>query len=133
MSNRNDCTWEKLVSEEPELLELEKRARARRRLDSLKRRILAIGEPVPEAVLEWAEKTCTLNEWYAITSEGGDTEARVERLVGWFARNPKLRSSEAYDCALEHLWRILPKCRHDDGCGFREPTPVDIDTHTLRR
>jgi hypothetical protein len=42
-------------------------------------------------------------------------EERLYRLIGWERRrkdHPVLRTSEAYDCAFEHLYEALPDCRH---------------------
>jgi hypothetical protein len=34
------------------------------------------------------------------------------RLVGWEARNPTLRTSEAYDLAYDTIYAALPDCRN---------------------
>lgn len=41
-------------------------------------------------------------------------KARMQRLAGWDARNPALRTQEAYDLAYDHLYSLLPDCR---GCS----------------
>jgi hypothetical protein len=33
--------------------------------------------------------------------------------VGWGARKPILRSSEAYDVAYDAIYELLPDCRHE--------------------
>ena len=39
-------------------------------------------------------------------------------LVGFDARPPALRPSEAYDVTYQHLYNLLPDCRHEDRiCG----------------
>jgi hypothetical protein len=41
-------------------------------------------------------------------------KAQLNPLVGWFARAPELRTSEAWDTAYKHLYKLLPDCRR---CG----------------
>jgi hypothetical protein len=48
---------------------------------------------------------CANRAWYDLF------EARFDALVGWNARNPALRSEQAYNLAFSHLYGLLPGCR----------------------
>lgn len=37
----------------------------------------------------------------------GGLKSRMDRLVGWHARNPALRDGDAYDTAYRHLWSVM--------------------------
>jgi hypothetical protein len=50
---------------------------------------------------------CANAVWYA------DFKPYLEQLVGWTARKPILRSSEAYDVAYDTVYELLPDCRHE--------------------
>ena len=41
----------------------------------------------------------------------------MSELVGIGARLEKLKSSEAYDVAYQHLYRLLPDCHHEGMCN----------------
>ncbi len=82
-------TWEDLARLEPELRRLEQ--------DILSLRRRSRG---------W-RTFCANDVWYDLF------KPRLVYLAGWGARNPALRSEEAYDLAYEHLYALLPDCR---GC-----------------
>jgi hypothetical protein len=53
-----------------------------------------------------AESFCANAIWF------GDYKPEITHLVGWFAKNPELRSSQAYDLANRMLYRSLPAFRN---------------------
>ena len=54
---------------------------------------------------------CANARWYGYNEwRGRGMKPRLERLVGWVARCPDLRTSEAYDVAYRHLYKLLPDC-----------------------
>ena len=65
-----------------------------------------------------AEKKFCANEvWYR--KEG--IKSRIRQLVGYegcHSKNDTLCTSEAYDVTYQHLWAILPDCRHRGDCLF---------------
>jgi hypothetical protein len=84
---RNDPDWEELLSLEPGLSRLLETA-------------LAVRDNNPDATM-----FCTYQHRLRI-------KARAIRLVGFQARNPDLRSMDAYTTALENLYAALPDCRN---------------------
>jgi hypothetical protein len=50
---------------------------------------------------------CANDHWY------GRFKERLCHLVGFQARNPALRTMEAYDLVYRKLYRLLPDCRHE--------------------
>ncbi len=56
---------------------------------------------------------CANAVWFGALGEEG-LRGEMARLVGWFAENPELRTTEAYDIAYETLYQALPNCR---ACG----------------
>jgi hypothetical protein len=52
---------------------------------------------------------CANDIWY------DEIKPVLVKLVGWSARNPALRTTEAYDVAYQYLYNLLPDCR-DCGC-----------------
>lgn len=54
---------------------------------------------------------CANHVWY----NSGGFKARLLSLIGWnkSVTDERLRTSEAYDVAYEHLYNLLPDCR---GC-----------------
>ncbi len=88
---RRRPTWAQLVRQEPLLAGLE----------------VSIRQVKPEG-----RYFCANRCWYGFGSwQGRGFKARLERLVGWGARNPALRTSDAYDAAYQHLYNLLPDCR----------------------
>jgi hypothetical protein len=85
-------TWKWLTAEEPALLRLEKDIRA----------VRDDGGP----------SFCANRQWYGRRDDG--FKGRVYYLAGFSARNRNLRTMEAYDVALKHLYALLPDCRN---CG----------------
>jgi hypothetical protein len=101
-------TWEALVALDPGLRVLEREARMHARLDRLKRQLLRHEWLLPAEVQRWAQRSCANDIWY----RPGGLKQRMANLVGHGARNPALKSSEAYDVAYEHLYALLPDCRN---------------------
>lgn len=104
-------SWERLVDLEPELAQLEREVRAYRRMDQLKRQLLALPVELPPDVVRWATTTCANAIWYGYGGYVG-IKPRLRTLVGWYARHPALRSREAYDLAYRRLYDGLPGCRN---------------------
>jgi hypothetical protein len=105
-------TWAALVALEPALAALEREARAVRALADRKRALLRhpCRDLLPPAVQRWAARECANFWWY----RPGGLKERMSALVGYGARDERLRSSAAYDVAYDHLYRLLPDCR---GCA----------------
>ncbi|MER3501173.1 MAG: hypothetical protein C4295_06790 [Candidatus Fervidibacterota bacterium] len=101
-------TWEELVAIEPALRSLEEEARAYAKVDALKRQLLRYAPLLPPEVHRWAEHTCANYLWY----RRGGLKERLSDLVGYGARNPALRSEEAYNVAYDYLYALLPNCRN---------------------
>ena len=72
--------WARLVAEEPELASLEREVRALRR-----------GRGYNQEAFYQRE----MKPW-------------LRQLVGWGARNPKLRTSRAFEIAVRYLYDLLP-------------------------
>jgi hypothetical protein len=87
-----DLTWEDLAQVEPRLL-------------ALLKEIAAAGAASP--------RFCSVSAWHGFGGRQG-FKMRLWYLAGSGARNPALRSREAYDVAFETLYGALPDCR---GCG----------------
>jgi len=105
-------TWDELVEAEPKLAELETEILAIAELDRLARES---GQAVRagSAVLIAPDCFCANSTFFGDAGwEGFDR--RLDRLVGWDARNKALRTVEAYDTAFWHLYDLLPDCRN---CG----------------
>jgi len=81
-------TWKELTAAEPRLVALLKEARA----------VKDNGGP----------SFCANKVWY----RPGGLKSRLVELVGWGARDPKLRSVEAYDLAYTKVYGVLPDCRN---------------------
>jgi hypothetical protein len=86
-------TWRDLVRLEPRLGELEREARAVRRSPRAR-------DP----------HFCANDSWYGRRGWIG-FKPRLLWLVGWEARNPALRTCQAYDIAYRYLYDLLPPCR----------------------
>jgi hypothetical protein len=56
---------------------------------------------------------CANDRWYGYR-EWKDRGLRdgVISLVGWFSKRPELKTTEAYDIAYQHIYRLLPNCRN---------------------
>jgi len=80
-------TWREIVSLEP-------------RLHTVERQIKQIKRPAKGAF-------CANHIWYH------EFKSWMCTLVGWESSTTALRNRGAYDCAYEHLYRLLPDCR---GC-----------------
>jgi len=60
---------------------------------------------------------CANGAWYASAMpDAPNFKRRLCELVGWSASNLFLNSCEAYDCAYEYLYELLPDCRHEGMC-----------------
>ena len=53
---------------------------------------------------------CANHFWYKIY------KPEVCQLVGWYARNPTLKSQKSYDTVYQYLYHLLPDCRHEGMC-----------------
>lgn len=87
-------TWEDLIALEPRLEQLERDIRY-------------------HASQHRVDRYCANRHWYGYLGLG--FKDRLCVLVGWEARGMTLRSSEAYDVAYDHLYALLPDCRHERG------------------
>lgn len=61
---------------------------------------------IEKAVQAFDCKSCTISFWYR------NAKPELLQIVGWAlddTQNP-LASSEAYDCAYQHLYNLLPAC-----------------------
>jgi hypothetical protein len=98
--------WAELIELEPRLLELENEVRSIR---DLSRMTLDMN---PEATV------CANFHWYGNANVPMDEtlKGRVSALVGWGRENLHviLSTPEAYDCATDRLYGLLPDCRN---CG----------------
>jgi hypothetical protein len=54
---------------------------------------------------------CASRHWHGYAGPG--FKDRLSVLVGWEVDGPMLGSSEAYDVAYDHLYELLPNCRHE--------------------
>lgn len=91
-------TWEELVKIEPRLLELYHAAK-----------YAGTGQ----------ERFCGNEAWYGVGDEVGFKHL-MSQLAGWETpktANPRVRTSEAYEVALDKIYNALPPCRH---CGDDE-------------
>ncbi|MCL2118008.1 MAG: hypothetical protein FWH27_06225 [Planctomycetaceae bacterium] len=60
---------------------------------------------------------CANEVWYRL----GGIKSRLRKLVGnegCDSQNPTLRSCDAYHVVYQHLWSILPNCRHRGACRY---------------
>ncbi|MCL2347325.1 MAG: hypothetical protein FWC50_03580 [Planctomycetaceae bacterium] len=63
------------------------------------------------------KKFCASEVWYG----PGGIKSQMRQLVGYegcYSKNEILCSDEAYDVAYQHLWSLLPNCRHRGNCAF---------------
>lgn len=89
--NRED-RWRYIVAIEPRLLHVERRIRAVRKVR---------GRPF-----------CANRHWYGTGARDGFKQ-EMEPLVGWQAKDPRIRTEWAYDDAYEHLYHLLPDCSRE--------------------
>jgi hypothetical protein len=54
---------------------------------------------------------CANRFWYGY--DGLGFKDRLCAVVGWGSDGQRLRSSEAYDLAYDHLYALLPNCTHE--------------------
>lgn len=104
-------SWQELARLEPGLAWLEREAKAYGELGCIKKRIMRLcavlpPDAVPLDVQRWAGTNCANAIWYG----PGGLKERMSELAGWYARNPALRTREAYDVAYDHLYQLLPDC-----------------------
>lgn len=59
-------------------------------------------EPLLKQVVEDCRKK-RRRDWYTRLEIYGNVKNETENLVGWFARDPRLRSEEAYDCFIDEV------------------------------
>jgi hypothetical protein len=84
-----DRAWQKLIKEEPRLIELE---------------TIAITEHL---IAKSDKHYCKYRAWKE------RIEKDMEMLVGWGCNNPKINNSEWYDVAFYHIFEdTMPECRH---------------------
>lgn len=58
-------------------------------------------------------RVCVNERWYGYFQwRGRSLKDRLEKLVGWFADKPLLRTEDAYDVAYDYIYRALPHCRN---------------------
>jgi hypothetical protein len=92
--------WKELVLIEPQLLELEKDARAFKR------------------ATRGADSVCANDRWYGYGEwKNRGLRERLIYLVGWMRKdqpNALLKSSDGYAVAYQHVYGLLPSCRN---CG----------------
>lgn len=96
-------TWEQLAALDPRLATLAAEAAA----------VHDDGRP---------EGFCAHAYWY------GRFKPRLLALVGWEASSraqPALRAMDAYDVAYEHVYGLLPDCRHDSMCWHVENEGIE--------
>lgn len=77
-------------------------------LCQLEPRLLGLASEIQDLSAD-SPRICANRTWYR------DIENRFNRLVGWYAWNPELRTEEAYNSAFRHLYALLPGC-HDCTC-----------------
>lgn len=93
--------WEKLKALEPELSRLETEIRA-----------------VDKPLAQTGRIFCANAWWYGYgAGRRQGFKSRLLKLVGWDARDERLRSSHAYDVAYDYLYDLLPDCEPGCGCG----------------
>jgi|SRR5215208_122159 len=79
----DEITWGRILSEEPEVAKV-------------------------FAELEGVRKGRRQERWFRFArNHGTSPKAYLCKLVGWYARNPKLRSQKAYRLVMEHMWRSV--------------------------
>ena len=92
---KSNITFEQLCEIEPQLRHLEMEAKS----------------------IQAGNNFCANEVWY----RSGGLKSRLRTLVGnegCLSKNEILRSSEAYHIVYQHLWAILPDCRHEGGCRY---------------
>ncbi len=85
-------TWKNLCKEEPGLTALAKEVRA---------------------IQDEGSYFCANAVWFGYRDTDKGFRNELDDLVGWWASNPRLRTSAVYDRAYDHLYSLLPDCR---GC-----------------
>lgn len=60
---------------------------------------------------------CVNAVWYGYPGHYPGLKQRMCELVGWTSKDPRLRSSAAYDVAYETIYRALPDCDHPGLCS----------------
>lgn len=77
------------------------------RLAALRAAILVVGRSHPD-------EFCANHWWYGRRG----FKATLTTIIGSFADQPDaaLRTAAAYDVAYQHLYRLLPDCRHEGMC-----------------
>ena len=101
IDNTENVTWAELAEIEPELLIIEANLKA---IKDNKRN----------------KSFCANAIWFGYPGHSPSYKMWMHRLVGSYVRkdNPRLITSEAYDCAYHHLYDILPDCRNCACIGF---------------
>ena len=92
---KSNITFEQLCELEPRLRELEMETKA-----------IQVGRDF-----------CASEVWY----KPGGIKSHLRKLVGYegcHSKNQMLCSDEAYHVVYQHLWAILPNCRHRGSCVF---------------
>jgi hypothetical protein len=59
---------------------------------------------------------CANTHWHGLVGQPS-LKAEMRSLVGHFAAQPELRTSQHYDVACEYLYGLLPDCRQ---CGCKK-------------
>src|SRR5215203_1227904 len=79
----DEITWERILEEEPEVAKV-------------------------FAELKSVRKGRRQQRWFRfVDNHGTSPKACLCKLVGWYARNPRLRSQEAYRVVMERMWHLV--------------------------
>ena len=109
-------SFDDLVQLEPRLAELEARIKAHAKANHRKDRYCANAHwlHIPDfrrgrkrSIVEPSDSKLSVWE-----NPDWGFKRQLSALVGFDAQKKALRSSEAYDIAYEHLYELLPSCRH---------------------
>lgn len=104
-------TWNDLVTKQPALAEIEREIRS----------IDATNDPA----------FCANFRWYGYRKNPSFKQDMMELVGKWaITSDPDLKSSEAYDVAYQHLYNLLPDCRHEGMCGPNTSAPQGHDAGT---
>jgi hypothetical protein len=78
-----ELSWERIVEEEPEVAGI-------------------------LATLQAGPNRYPYQRWHAFVDKTGTSpKARLAKLVGWHARNPRLRSAVAYEMTMKRMWSLV--------------------------
>ena len=88
-----------------------------RELEARDDRLVALRRRVEAVRRSAGGPFCPHTHWFG--RSGGDFKRQLVDIIGWHSANPDaaLRTSDAYEVAYQHLYHLLPDCRHDGMCG----------------